>query len=210
MSCCLSVVHVQAYRIDHILGFFRIWEIPGDGVTGLLGKFSPAIPLHRNELEGRGIWDMDRLTQPYIRDWIIDAVCGDLAAVVREQYLDHHEHGVWTFKQHYANEQALQASTTEPELLRCLKVLITNVVLISDGNGWSYHPRIDMMRTSSFAELPDEWKASLKELYIDYFYKRQEGLWRQVRCLCVKLYRLKPCYIQRKGFRKTSRLVREQ
>ena len=29
--------YFHAYRIDHILGFFRIWQIPAHGVTGLLG-----------------------------------------------------------------------------------------------------------------------------------------------------------------------------
>ena len=27
--------YFTAYRIDHILGFFRIWEIPGDCTTGV-------------------------------------------------------------------------------------------------------------------------------------------------------------------------------
>ena len=34
----------DAYRIDHILGFFRIWQIPMDAVHGLLGYFNPALP----------------------------------------------------------------------------------------------------------------------------------------------------------------------
>ena len=29
----------DAYRIDHVLGFFRIWEIPVESVHGLLGQF---------------------------------------------------------------------------------------------------------------------------------------------------------------------------
>ena len=32
--------YFNAYRIDHVLGFFRIWEIPSDSVHGLLGHFS--------------------------------------------------------------------------------------------------------------------------------------------------------------------------
>ncbi len=59
--------YFQAYRIDHILGFFRIWEIPGDCSTGLLGHFRPSLPLWRSELEGRGLWDLERLVQPYVR-----------------------------------------------------------------------------------------------------------------------------------------------
>ena len=52
--------YFHAYRIDHILGFFRIWEIPGDCVTGLLGHFRPSLAIARSELDSRGIWDIDR------------------------------------------------------------------------------------------------------------------------------------------------------
>lgn len=37
--------YFTAYRIDHILGFFRIWELPDHAMTGLIGKFRPSIPL---------------------------------------------------------------------------------------------------------------------------------------------------------------------
>ncbi len=64
-DCCNSCTHnmcryFHAYRIDHILGFFRIWEIPGNCTTGLLGHFRPSYPLTRQELESHGIWDFDR------------------------------------------------------------------------------------------------------------------------------------------------------
>lgn len=49
------------FRIDHILGFFRIWEIPANCVSGLLGRFNPSNPLWRNELEAVGLWDINRL-----------------------------------------------------------------------------------------------------------------------------------------------------
>lgn len=101
--------YFHAYRIDHILGFFRIWELPADTCSGILGRFRPSIPLSRSvsggvglrgtqqqgraaqqgsicrsgclphpphlpiltcpqELEGHGIWDFDRLCQPWITD----------------------------------------------------------------------------------------------------------------------------------------------
>ena len=46
--------YFDAYRIDHILGFFRIWEIPKTAKSGLLGHFSPALPLSLKEIEGQG------------------------------------------------------------------------------------------------------------------------------------------------------------
>ena len=45
--------YFDAYRIDHILGFFRIWEIPKTAKSGLLGQFSPALPLSVEEIENQ-------------------------------------------------------------------------------------------------------------------------------------------------------------
>ena len=42
--------YFDAYRIDHVLGFFRIWQIPMDAVHGLLGVFNPALPFSPDEL----------------------------------------------------------------------------------------------------------------------------------------------------------------
>ena len=42
--------YFDAYRIDHILGFFRIWEIPLDAVNALLGRFNPALPFTYEEM----------------------------------------------------------------------------------------------------------------------------------------------------------------
>ena len=46
--------YFDAYRIDHILGFFRIWEIPKKAKSGLLGHFTPALPLSLEEIEDQG------------------------------------------------------------------------------------------------------------------------------------------------------------
>lgn len=57
--------YFDAYRIDHILGFFRIWEIPTDAVSALLGHFNPALPLSAAEIESRGLhFDKERFTAP--------------------------------------------------------------------------------------------------------------------------------------------------
>lgn len=42
--------YFDAYRIDHVLGFFRIWQIPRSATHGLLGYFSPALPLSAEEM----------------------------------------------------------------------------------------------------------------------------------------------------------------
>ena len=46
--------YFDAFRIDHILGFFRIWEIPIASKSGLDGYFNPALPIPAYELEDLG------------------------------------------------------------------------------------------------------------------------------------------------------------
>ena len=46
--------YFDAYRIDHILGFFRIWEIPLNAVNALLGRFNPALPYSYEEIASYG------------------------------------------------------------------------------------------------------------------------------------------------------------
>ena len=53
--------YFDAYRIDHVLGFFRIWEIPVPEKSGLEGQFAPALGLSREEIEGYGIYGHDDL-----------------------------------------------------------------------------------------------------------------------------------------------------
>ena len=47
--------YFDAYRIDHVLGFFRIWEIPMPEKSGLYGQFQPSLPMTREEVEAYGI-----------------------------------------------------------------------------------------------------------------------------------------------------------
>ena len=53
--------YFDAYRIDHVLGFFRIWEIPMPEKSGLMGQFSPALGMSREEIEGYGVQFNDGL-----------------------------------------------------------------------------------------------------------------------------------------------------
>jgi len=43
--------YFDAYRIDHVLGFFRIWASLRKNDTALLGRFIPAVPIKLDELK---------------------------------------------------------------------------------------------------------------------------------------------------------------
>lgn len=47
--------YFDAFRIDHILGFFRIWEIPAGDSNAVRGHFNPALPLKGEEIDALGL-----------------------------------------------------------------------------------------------------------------------------------------------------------
>ena len=65
-------IYFDAFRIDHILGFFRIWSIPVTQIEGIMGHFEHAIPVHRVEFDERNIYfDTDRYTKPFINEAVL-------------------------------------------------------------------------------------------------------------------------------------------
>jgi 4-alpha-glucanotransferase len=84
--------YFSAYRIDHVLGFFRIWELPHHSVTGLMGHFRPSIPLSTEELEWEGVWDFNRLSLPYVRCHILQQKFGDRWQEIASKYFYEYEH----------------------------------------------------------------------------------------------------------------------
>ena len=58
--------YFDAYRIDHVLGFFRIWEIPMPEKSGLYGQFQPSLPMSIDEIEQR--WHLPFRQELYLED----------------------------------------------------------------------------------------------------------------------------------------------
>ncbi|CAL5085294.1 unnamed protein product [Urochloa decumbens] len=83
--------YFTAYRIDHILGFFRIWELPDHAATGLVGKFRPSIPLSQEELLSEGLWDFNRMSRPYIRQEILEDKFGSFWTVIAANFLNEYQ-----------------------------------------------------------------------------------------------------------------------
>ncbi len=87
-------LYFDAFRIDHILGFFRIWSIPMDAVEGILGYFVPAIPLTEQELHAAGVgFDYERLCKPFIHDALLWESFGDQAGAISAHFLQPNPEG---------------------------------------------------------------------------------------------------------------------
>ncbi|HEY4415683.1 MAG TPA: 4-alpha-glucanotransferase, partial [Verrucomicrobiae bacterium] len=98
--------YFDAFRIDHILGFFRIWSSPAHAVEGILGYFVPAIPLTEEEFSSRGIFfNHTRFTQPFINDAVVQDIFGDDAAFVRREFLDANGGGLYSLKPPFATQR---------------------------------------------------------------------------------------------------------
>jgi succinate dehydrogenase hydrophobic anchor subunit len=70
--------YFDAMRVDHILGFFRIWQVPLNQVQGTLGLFNPRLPFTAEELANFGIsGDLSLFTKPFINDELLDLLFGN-------------------------------------------------------------------------------------------------------------------------------------
>jgi len=175
--------YVDAFRIDHILGFFRIWSSPAHAVEGILGYFVPALAIEPAEFAQRGIhFDRERLIKPFITDRVLSEIFADDAELVRREFLISAAPGQYALKPEFSTQRQVEKLfTSQLEESRRLKIglfnLISNVILLEvDGK---YHFRFSMEQTPSFKHLPVDQQMKLRELYVDYFFRRQDDFWRR-------------------------------
>ena len=179
--------YFDAYRIDHVLGFFRIWEIPVHSVHGLLGQFAPALAMSREEIESYGLhFQEDRFTRPFITDWVLNRVFHERAREVKEKYLDRLDDERYQMKPEVDTQRKVEALfadvADEKELwLRDgLYALISDVLFVRDHtNPGVFHPRISAQLDFIYESLYDNDKAAFNRLYNDYFYRRNNQFWYQ-------------------------------
>ncbi len=179
--------YFDAFRIDHILGFFRIWSIPIHAVEGILGYFVPAIPVHISEFGRRGIWfDRERYTKPFITDQVLEELFGADASDIKSSFLRAVETGTYALKPEFITQRQVERyfaglgpSEHNQKLQEGLFDLISNVLLFEEegSEGEQFHFRFAMETTLSFKNLDALTQEELRELYIDYFFRRQDDFW---------------------------------
>lgn len=177
--------YFDAYRIDHVLGFFRIWAIPTDCVHGLLGQFQPALAMSRDEIQGYGLNFQEELfTKPFIADWVVDRVFKEHAEEVKEKYLQHDHDNIFSLKPEYDTERKIEAAfegkTTDKDIwLRDgLYAMVEDVLFVRDRqNPNMFHPRITAQLNFMYEALWQNDKDAFNRLYNDYFYRRNNDFW---------------------------------
>lgn len=179
--------YFDAYRIDHILGFFRIWQIPLDAVHGLLGVFHPALPFQSEELRERySFWlDPDLHASPYIMDHFLADFFGEYAEEARSRFMNPAGYGRLKLKEGFNSQRkvteyfAHEMKTSKNErLCSGLMGLIDNVLFIEDPyEKGKYHPRITAQYSYVYRSLSDSEKWNFNRLYNDFYYHRHNEMW---------------------------------
>ena len=189
--------YFDTLRIDHILGFFRIWEMPIESVEGLLGHFSPALPLHRHEIERRlGWFDYSRLCEPHIRWHMLQDIFQGEAQAVFDEYLHDASYGRIHLNENVDTQRKIEAYiaqkvkvkreelkagadplTFDAQLLTELSdyfawlqkglFALVNEVLFVPAGDDFYHPRITLHKSYSFREL--DTAEDRRRLYDDIY-----------------------------------------
>lgn len=180
--------YFDAYRIDHILGFFRIWEIPMHAVHGLLGQFVPALPMTREEIEGYGLtFNKDLFLKPYIHEYFLKQIFGPHTDYVKQTFIE--SSGTWEsyrMRPEFDTQRKVEAYFTGKSdedsiwIRDGLYALISDVLFVPDRNDPNkYHPRIGVQHDYIYRALNDWEKSAFNRLYDQYYYHRHNDFWGQ-------------------------------
>ncbi|OCA79345.1 4-alpha-glucanotransferase [Chryseobacterium contaminans] len=174
--------YFDAMRIDHILGFFRIWRMPITAVQGILGYFYPAVPIVPDEFKAWQIpFTFDRYCKPFINNEILwKYFAADSGKALA--FMDRKEDGTYSFKEEFNTQRKLvdffKKNPYGPLEDKLISLCANVLFLPEERNGQTvYHPRFNVYNTESYQYLPESEQKSIYDLYHDYFFRRQDHLW---------------------------------
>ena len=169
--------YFDAYRLDHVLGFFRIWEIPRSEIYGILGHFRPALPFSLEEIRDYGFsHDVISLStasfsNEFLKSKLTAEEIGTYFIFDGKRY---------RFKKEFSTQREIAKRVHDEKLRDTLLQLSTEVLFIPDAHDKDkYHPRIGAQTTHLFEEISEEDRNAFNRLHDDYFYRRHDDFWAQ-------------------------------
>ncbi len=175
----------DAFRIDHILGFFRIWSIPKPFKDGIMGHFEPALPLCDDELRNFGFFsDPEYFSLPVCDRYYIDNLFKRYAQLIDDELFTPTAYGHRRMKREFFNPLVANAwvdkniaEADKPTVISGIELVMREILFISAGNG-CWHPRIMLTDSRLFNQLSFSEKQSLRSIHDHYFYHRHNEFWK--------------------------------
>ena len=179
--------YFDAYRIDHVLGFFRIWQIPLNAIHGLLGVFYPALPYSVEEIASFDFPFNEEMTRPHITDSVIAELFGELVERVKSEYLTNQGNGRYELKSEVSTQRKiaehfrkLPDQADNDRIVNGLLTLVDDVLFIRDPHQTSkLHPRITGSHTYAYRDLSESDRRNYDRLYEHFYYHRNDEFWRE-------------------------------
>jgi 4-alpha-glucanotransferase len=179
--------YVDAYRIDHVLGFFRIWEIPAGGYDGISGHFRPTLPLTAAEVEqALDGADLAELTRPRVAADEVAERFGEFAGEIVDRFIATAPGADQTVT--VASQEDIRAAfaagafpdVSEPArsgLERRLLEFVVDALLVEVEGG--YAPSIAWQSTSHYRRLNPAQREAFDALAVDFFHHRHAAQWEE-------------------------------
>ena len=178
--------YFDSFRIDHILGFFRIWEIPRDFIEGLCGHFKPSLPLSEEEIEKYGLIFDNRWTTPCINVCFLTEIFGDIPIKEIYKYLIHTDNEHLALDELCSTQRKInrffenQKDKNSQKIKEGLMKISNEILFLKDPycTGF-YHPRISAYKSYAYKELSGKEKQVFDKLYHDFFFLRHNDFWKE-------------------------------
>lgn len=170
--------YYDAIRIDHVLGFFRIWSIPSHALEGILGYFVPAHPYSADDFSREGLhFDDSRYADPFMNDESLFALFGEHTGMIKDKLIQNGRLAADRRTQRGLVKWC-EVNGVDDAIKNKLLDLSSDVILLRDeARQGCYHFRISMHHTASYKNLPLRDREILDRMYHDYFFRRQNELW---------------------------------
>jgi 4-alpha-glucanotransferase len=183
--------YYQAYRIDHVLGFFRIWASPRKNFSAALGRFDPYVPITRDELAALDLDDsrIRWVSQPHVptgeiwealrNGWGRAYTESEIAAEAEKAFslaLDRiGTEELWLFKKSIQGEKDIAALGLHPAAQNYLIKAWRNRIFFEYEKG-KFFPIWDYKDSRAYASLSETEKSRLGELVVKHN-TESEAIW---------------------------------